>query len=89
MPPTHYLRPLLAPVSVALMGASGRAGSLGRLVYENLLGGDFQGELFAVNPRHRRVLGRKAFASLAAIGRPVDLVVICAPAAAVPQLRQI
>ncbi len=83
MPLTHYLRPLLAPASVALIGASGRAGSLGRLVYENLLGGEFQGELFAVNPRHRRVLGRKAFASLTAIGRPVDLVVICAPAAAV------
>jgi acetyltransferase len=83
---THYLRPLLAPASVALVGASGRAGSLGRIVYENLLGGEFKGELFAVNPRHRRVLGRKAFASLEAIGRPVDLALICAPGAAVPAI---
>ena len=40
-------------------------------MYENLLAGGFQGELFAVNPNHKTVLGRPAYASLAAIGRPV------------------
>lgn len=82
--PPHYLAPLLAPRSVAVVGASGRPGSLGRVVYENLLAGGFQGELFAVNPHHGTVLGRPAYSSLAAIGQPVDLAVICTRSAAVP-----
>jgi acetyltransferase len=80
----HYLQPLLAPGTVALCGASERPGSLGRIVYENLLNGPFRGELFAVNPAHTTVLGRPAFASLTAIARPIDLAAICAPPRAVP-----
>src|SRR5450755_564775 len=86
MNPAHHLRPLLAPKSVALVGASGRAGSLGRIVFENLLAGGFSGELHLVNPNRNTVLGRKAFRSLRAIDRPVDLAVICAPADAVPAI---
>jgi acetyltransferase len=83
MAPSHYLRPLLAPHSVALIGASERPGSLGRVVYENILAGEFKGELYAVNPGHAKVLGHPAYRSLAAIGRPIDLAVICAPPATV------
>ena len=82
----HYLHPLLMPQSVALVGASDRAGSLGRSVWENLRAGGFKGEIHAVNPRHRRVSGQRSFASVAAIGKPVDLVVITAPAASLPEL---
>jgi acetyltransferase len=85
---SHYLQPLLAPGSVALCGASGRPESLGRIVYENLIEGAFRGELYAVNPAHATVLGRPAFASLAAIARPIDLAVICAPPAAVPAILE-
>src|ERR1700758_1418503 len=82
----HYLQPLLAPDTVALCGASDRPGSLGRIVYENLLNGPFRGELYAVNPAHTTVLGRPAFASLTAIARPIDLAAICAPPPAVPEI---
>ena len=75
----HYLRPLLAPQSVALVGASQRPASLGRIVFENLLGGGFTGEIFAVNPKHPRILAQPAYASLDAIGRPVDLAIIASP----------
>src|SRR5512132_237772 len=80
----HYLRPLLTPSSVALVGASERPGSLGRVVLENLLDGDFKGDLYAVSARYRRVLGRKTASSLAAIGKPVDLALLTVPYAAVP-----
>lgn len=80
----HYLSPLLKPQSVALVGASDQAGSLGRTVYENILAGAFNGPVYAVNPNRRRVFGRRTYASLGAIGEPVDLVVIAAPPAAVP-----
>ncbi len=82
----HYLHPLLMPKSVALVGASDRAGSLGRSVFENLRAGEFKGDIYAVNPGHRKVLGQKSFATVAAIGKPVDLVVIAAPAASIPGL---
>ena len=74
------------PKSVALVGASDRPGSLGRSVFENLRGGAFKGDIYAVNPRHRRVSGQRSYASVSAIGKPIDLVVITATAAAVPGL---
>ena len=77
------MRPLLSPRSVALIGASGRAGSLGRIVYENLLDAEFSGELFAVNPKHLKVLGRRSYPSIAAIEHTIDLAVICTPPDAV------
>ena len=79
----HYLRPLLMPASVALVGASSKPGSTGRIVMENLLGGDFHGALFAVNPNHRRVLAQRSYPSLGAIGMPIELALIVAPTAVV------
>jgi acetyltransferase len=75
----HYLQPLVMPESVALVGASERPGSLGRIVFENLLAGGFKGEIIAVNPKHRSILGHKPVRSLAALPKPVDLAVIAIP----------
>src|SRR5512147_2511855 len=66
----HYLRPLLVPDSVAVVGASARPATIGRVVMENLLDG-YQGEIYLVNPGHRKVLNRRCHASLRAIGKPV------------------
>src|SRR6516165_10585094 len=82
----HYLRPLLAPKSVALVGASERPGSLGRIVFENLLAGRFSGTLYPVNPHHSRVLSQRTYATLADIGSAIDLAVIATPAATVPEI---
>ena len=82
----HSLAPLLAPRSVALIGASEREGSLGRTVYENLLRGDYTGRVHPVNPNRRDLLGRPVYASLKRIGEPVDLAVIAAPSPAVPRI---
>jgi acetyltransferase len=79
----HYLRPLVSPASVALVGASERAGSTGRIVLANLLDGGFKGPIYAINPKHRSVLGLRSHASLRAIAAPVELAVIAIPAAAV------
>src|SRR5690242_7959519 len=79
----HHLRPLLQPDSIALVGASERVDALGRIVYERLLASDYRGQIYPVNPAHREVLGRRAWPSLAAIGAPIDLVLIAAPPRAV------
>jgi acetyltransferase len=83
----HTLQPLLAPTTVALVGASERAGSLGDIVYRNLaagLGGKRLARLYAVNPKHRRIHGAEAFAGLKRLPEPVDLAVIATPARTVP-----
>jgi acetyltransferase len=80
----HHLRPLLLPQSVAVVGASDQAGSVGANVFRNMLAGNFKGELYAVNPHHRRVAGRRSYASLGTLGRTIDLAVIAAPHPAVP-----
>src|SRR5262249_18380446 len=37
----------------------------------------------SVNPRHREVLGKPSYASLADIGKPIDLALVAVPAASV------
>jgi acetyltransferase len=87
MPVRHYLQPLLAPRGVALVGATEREGALGSIVWRNLESARAEGplsmargSLFAVNPKHRELFGRPAYARLKALPQPVDLAVIVTPA---------
>lgn len=80
----HNLKYLLAPGSVAVIGGSDRAGSVGATVMRNLLAGGFHGPIWPVNPRHATVAGARAFPSAAQLPATPDLAVICTPAATVP-----
>ncbi|MEO8129260.1 MAG: bifunctional acetate--CoA ligase family protein/GNAT family N-acetyltransferase [Bryobacteraceae bacterium] len=72
------------PSNVALIGATERAGSVGRAVLENLLRPPAAVPVFPVNSAHPLVLGRRAFASIRDIPVPVELAVVVVPAASVP-----
>ena len=48
---SHPLDPLFAPRSVAVVGATERAGSVGRSVLWNLLSNPFGGTVFPVNSK--------------------------------------
>ena len=61
MDSVHYLRPAMLPRSLAIVGASPRRESLGHLVYGNIMSAGFQGEVHAVNPRHRSIDGACGF----------------------------
>ena len=61
-----HLDRLLNPRSVAVFGASTRAGSVGTTVWRNLCA-SFQGPLHAVNPKHATLDGRPSYASVAAL----------------------
>jgi acetyltransferase len=74
----------LAPKSIAVVGASPREGSLGRIALRNLRQGGFVGPIHLVNPRHPEIDGVKAVASLDAIAQAPDVLVITAPAPEVP-----
>lgn len=72
---THRLDPLLRPRSIAVLGATEREGTVGRIAVENLLQGGFDGRLYAVNPGRNAVLGLPCHPSLAALPEPVEHVV--------------
>lgn len=80
------LKYFFAPQSVALIGVSDRAGSVGATVLRNLQAGGFQGALFPVNPHHREMAGLRCYASLAELPQTPDLAVICTPPDAVPEV---
>ena len=78
------LERLFSPKGVAVIGASAQEGSVGRALFENFLNSDFKNRVFAVNPFHESVLGKKAFKNVKAIPQKVDLAVIAVPAKFVP-----
>ena len=77
------VRGILTPTSVAVVGASRRANSVGQTMLRNLLAGEFTGTVYAVNPEARSVLGLPSYPSLMAVPDEVDLALICVPAAKV------
>lgn len=81
---TTGLHEMLAPRSVAVIGASERRGSVGRAIVENLKGCGLP--LYPINPRHRKVLGLKWYPSVADAPGPVDLALVVTPATTVPDI---
>ncbi|NUO59979.1 MAG: GNAT family N-acetyltransferase [Hamadaea sp.] len=79
------LRPLLAPRSVAVVGASRTPGGVGHETLRALAEYGFNGTLFAVNPHTDNVAGLPCVTSLRKLPDLVDLAIIAVPAAAVPE----
>lgn len=80
------LERLFRPGSVAVIGASEKAGSVGRTILWNLIRNPFGGTVYPVNPNRTNVLGVRAYPSIGAVPEPVDLAVIATPAPTVPDL---
>lgn len=83
---SRNLEYLLAPRSVALIGASDRPHSVGATVMRNLLEGGFDGPIWPVNVRRQTVAGQRAFPNVASLPEPPDLAVLCTRAATIPRL---
>jgi acetyl coenzyme A synthetase (ADP forming)-like protein len=77
------LRPFFAPESVAVVGASAKEGSIGGVVFRNIVEGGFRGRAYPVNRSGAPVCGLPAISSLSELEEPVDLAVLCVPADAV------
>ncbi|MFD4457738.1 GNAT family N-acetyltransferase [Nocardia sp. NPDC058480] len=74
---------LLAPGSVAVIGASPEQTRVGGAVFANLLAGGFSGPVFPVNLHRRSVRGVRAYATVREIPDEVDLAVVAVPPAAI------
>jgi acyl-CoA synthetase (NDP forming)/GNAT superfamily N-acetyltransferase len=77
------LAPLLAPRSVAVVGADGRPGSVGRTVLLRIRDGGFPGALYAVSPGGSDIEGIRCVPSVADLPEAPDLAVVTVPAARV------
>jgi acetyltransferase len=77
---------MLAPKTIALIGATETEGSVGRTLMENLNAGGFEGTIYPINPKRSSVLGVKAYPNLRAVPEKISLGVIVTPAATVPDL---
>lgn len=73
------LRFLLSPRSIAVVGASQRP-TRGTGILKNLLQIGFPGEIFAINPNYKDILGCPSFPSVADLPKPVDSIVVAVAA---------
>src|SRR5574341_1200730 len=80
----HYLTPLFEPASVAVIGATERAGSVGAVLVRNMLEAKYGGALYGVNPKYKSVFGAPCFPAVGKLPQRVDLAVIATPARTVP-----
>src|SRR5664279_5678232 len=72
------LRPILAPSSVAVVGAAETPGNVGRAVLANIIAGGFQGAVTPVNGTGDAVCSRQAARSLGELEVAPELVIIAA-----------
>jgi len=79
---------LLAPHSVAVIGASRQAGSIGAAVVHNVVSNGYTGPLYPVNPSATEIEGIPAFPSVLAIPGEVEMAVITVPAAVVSKVAR-
>jgi acetyltransferase len=83
---TYRLNSLLAPSSVALVGASTRSGSVGRAIITNIRASRFGGPFGVVNSHYREIDGIATVKRLAKLPFVPELVIVTTPAPTVPEM---
>lgn len=77
---------ILAPRSVAVIGASRRSDSLGQAVFRRLLAGELDGALYPVNPEADVVASVRAHPTILDVPDEIDLAIVVVPADQVPEV---
>ncbi len=80
----NKLDKMFYPSSVAVVGASEVPVKWGNLIVTSILGWDYKGKVFPVNPKKDKILGITCYPNLTAIPEPVDLAVLVIPATHIP-----
>lgn len=73
------LSPILRPRSIAVVGASRTAGTIGYNLVANLVAARFTGPVYPVNPKATSICSVPVFPDLESIPGPVDQAIICVP----------
>ncbi|TQJ40634.1 acyl-CoA synthetase (NDP forming) [Arthrobacter sp. SLBN-112] len=73
------VRELLAPSSVAVIGASRKWGTVGYQLLEHIIEGGFHGSVYAINPEALELAGMMSYGKLSEVPEPVQLAIIAVP----------
>jgi acyl-CoA synthetase (NDP forming) len=80
----RQFKALFEPSSIAIIGASDAPIKWGFRILFNTLEGGYRGKLYAINPKHRELLGVPCWPSVAALPEAPDLALVVIPPPAVP-----
>jgi len=83
---SYPLERVFSPKCVTVIGASERAGSVGRTILWNLISSPFGGTVYPVNAKRSNVLGIKTYPCVTELPEVPDLAVVVTPAATVPKV---
>src|SRR5258708_21206640 len=73
------ITPLVAPRSIAVIGASANPAKSGGVLFDNLVKGNFRGPLYPINRTATQIMGKAAYPTLADVPEKADLVYIVLP----------
>ncbi|MBV8076187.1 MAG: acetate--CoA ligase family protein [Planctomycetaceae bacterium] len=82
----HPLDALLAPRSIAVIGTSEISEDVDRAVLRNLIDQSYSGNVYAVASRCAGIFDLRSYPRVDDVPEPIDLALIIAPAAQVPEL---
>jgi acetyltransferase len=77
---------IFSPNSIAVIGASEKKGSIGAALMHNLIERGFPGDIYPINPKHKKLWGKSAFPSIADLKNTVDLAILATPILSAPQI---
>jgi acetate---CoA ligase (ADP-forming) len=80
------IRPILSPRSIAIVGASRQAKTIGNVLVQNVKGCGFTGAIYPVNPKAEEIEGLRCYPSASSIGKQVDLALVSVPAETVEEV---
>jgi acetyl coenzyme A synthetase (ADP forming)-like protein len=80
------LHDILAPNSIAVVGASADPTKRGYKAMFGLVRDGFPGAIYPINPKLDQVLGVRTYPTLAEVPGDIDLALLCTPAATIPDL---
>jgi acetyl coenzyme A synthetase (ADP forming)-like protein len=76
---SQSLDPIFQPRSIAVVGASRSASTIGHQVLANLIHYGYTGAVYPINPKADSIHSIRAYHSVAEVPDPIDLAVICVP----------
>jgi acyl-CoA synthetase (NDP forming) len=82
----RHIERILAPRSVAVVGASLDPRKRGYQAITSLLESGYEHPIYPVNPSETEILGLTTYPVLSAIGKEIDLALVVTPASAVPNV---
>lgn len=85
---SHRLESFFSPRGIVVVGASNNPTKAGHQVMKNLKDVSVSGNVYAVNPREKEILGFPCFPTLEEVPLGVDLMIVTIPAESVPALME-